>query len=55
MPRTFSYAAANQRLVRTVTCGGTTSFDNEYSVRVVGPDVFLDIKQNTIMFTYKKR
>ena len=43
------------RLLRTGICMSTSSFDNEYSVRTVGADTFLDVKQATIMFTFKKR
>lgn len=54
-PRTFLYTTSDLRLVRTVTCGGSTNFNNEYSVRTVGSEVFLDLKQNTILFTFQKR
>ncbi len=55
VPRSFSYTTSAARLLRTGSCMSTSSFDNEYSVRTVGADTFLDVKQATIMFTFKKR
>ncbi|MCC6993494.1 MAG: hypothetical protein IT370_02580 [Deltaproteobacteria bacterium] len=56
VPRSFSFSTATgNRLLRTGICMSTSSFDNEYSVRTVGVDTFLDVKQATIMFTFKKR
>ncbi len=55
VPRSFSYTTSAARLLRTGICMSTSSFDNEYSVRMVGADTFLDVKQATIMFTFKKR
>ena len=55
VPRSFSWSTAmTNHLLRTGTCASTTTFDNTYSVRNVGADVFLDVRQNTIMFTFKR-
>jgi len=56
VPRTFAVNTSTQpRIMRTPICGSTTSFDNEYSIRTVGADTFLDLKQNTLLFVYRKR
>lgn len=55
VPRTLSWSTSNTTLSRQQTCGGSTAFSNEYTVRVDGADTFLDVRQNTVMFTFKKR
>jgi hypothetical protein len=54
-PRTFSYGTAGTVLTRTETCPGTMVFSNGYTVRTEAGGTFLDVRQNTIMFTFKKR
>jgi len=56
VPRTNSYTAAGTTLTRVRNCGGAAeTFTNQYSVRTDTGGTFLDVRQNNIMFTFKKR
>lgn len=53
--RTFSFSTAGASFSRTLTCGGSMMFTNTFSVRSEAAGVFLDVRQDTLMFTFKKR
>ena len=53
--RTFSYTTAGASFSRTMTCGGSMMFSNTFTVRTEAAVTFLDIRQDTIQFTFKKR
>lgn len=54
-PRSLTWATSGTTLTRQQICGGDTGFSNDYSVRVTNDGTFLDIRQNTLMFTYQLR
>ncbi len=54
-PRTATYSTAGTTLTQTRTCGGDTTLTNEYTVRIEGANTFLDVRANTVMFTFQKR
>jgi len=55
IPRLFTWSTAGATLTRTETCPGADSFTHTYRVRVEGGDTLLDIRQDTLMFTFRLR
>lgn len=55
VPRTLTWSTSGTNLTRTQTCGGTTAFTNEYTVRTEAGVTYLDVRQTSLMFTFKKR
>jgi hypothetical protein len=55
VPRVLSWTTSGTTLTRTQVCGGTSSFTNQYTVRTESGATFLDVRQDTVMFTFKKR
>ncbi|MCC7385104.1 MAG: hypothetical protein IT384_24875 [Deltaproteobacteria bacterium] len=54
--KTFSYTAAGTSLSRALVCGsGPPTFNNEYTARTAGSDVFFDIRNGSLMFTFQRR
>mgnify|MGYP003676869434 CR=1 FL=1 len=54
-PRTQSYIAAGTSLQRARNCGGSDTFDNQYRVRTQRDNVFLDVRQDGLLFTFQQR
>ncbi|MBI2395791.1 MAG: hypothetical protein HYV09_39870 [Deltaproteobacteria bacterium] len=54
-PRTFTWAATDSTLTRAPICGGTAGFTNTYRARTDATGTFLDVRSDTVMFTFKKR
>lgn len=54
-PRTFTWSTSGATLSRTETCPDENEFESEYRVRTEGDDVFLDVRQGTLMFTFRRR
>jgi len=55
VPRVLTWTTSGSSLTRTQVCGGTASFMNQYTVRTESGSTFLDVRQDTVMFTFKKR
>lgn len=54
-PRTLTWTASGSTLTRTRICGGTETFTNTYRARTDATGTFLDVRSDTVMFTFKKR
>ena len=55
IPRLFTWSAAGNELTRTETCPGADGFTQPYTVRTEGGDTLLDVRQGTLMFTFRLR
>lgn len=54
-PRSFAWSTTGARLLRNGNCSSTSMFDNEYRVQVDGGATYLEVRQSSVMFTFKKR
>jgi len=55
VPRVLTWSTSGTSLTRTQICGGSSMFNNEYTVRTESGATYLDVRQDTLMFTFKKR
>lgn len=55
VPRILTWSTSGTTLTRTQICGGSSTFNNEYTVRSESGATYLDVRSDTLMFTFKKR
>jgi len=55
IPRLFTWSTAGTTLMRAETCPGADSFSQTYRVRTEDGDTLLDVRQATLMFTFRLR
>jgi hypothetical protein len=55
VPRLFTWSTAGTTLTRAETCPGADSFSQTYRVRTEDGDTLLDVRQATLMFTFRLR
>ena len=55
VPRALSWSTSGATLTRAQTCGGSSSFSNDYTVRSEAGATYLDVRSGSLMFTFKKR
>lgn len=55
VPRVLTWSTSGTTLTRTQICGGSSTFNNEYTVRSESGATYLDVRSDTLMFTFKKR
>ncbi len=55
VPRILTWSTSGTTLNRTQICGGTATFSNQYTVRTESGATYLDVRQDTVLFTFRKR